>query len=51
MVSAVNGIAFNKKHNTLMTYGGDGVFCIWNKDTKSKYKNSKKMVSPITAGD
>jgi len=50
-VYSVNGFAFNKKYNTFATYGSDGTFVTWNKDTKSKYKGSKKMPSPVTACD
>lgn len=50
-VYQVNGFAFNKQHNTFASYGSDGVYVTWNKDTKSKYKSSKKFPSPITACD
>lgn len=35
----------------MATYGADGLYYIWNKDTKSRYKQSKKFPSPITASD
>ena len=48
-VYAVNGITFNTLYNTFATYGSDGMIVIWNKDTKSKYKSSKKFPLPFTA--
>lgn len=45
----MNGIAFNQQYNTFATYGSDGAIIVWNKDTKSKYKSSKKFPSPFTA--
>ena len=48
-VYPVNGFSFNTEYNTFMSYGGDGTFAIWNKDTKSKYKSSDKLPSPIVA--
>jgi len=50
-VHAVNGIAFNKQFGTFVTYGQDGSWFIWNKDTKSKLKNTKAGPHPITAAD
>ena len=50
-VYPVNGIAFNKAYNTFATYGGDGVIVVWNKDTKSKYRSSKKFPRAFTAAD
>jgi len=47
----VNGFAFNRQYNTLVSLGSDGHFYTWNKDLKSKYKSSKKFPSPMTAGD
>jgi len=48
-VFAVNGITFNTQYNTFATYGSDGTIVTWNKDTKRKYKISKKFPAPITA--
>ena len=48
---SLNQIAFNKQFNTFVTIGGDGHFFTWNKDTKSKYKSSKKFPGPITCTD
>ena len=48
-VFTVNGIAFNVQYNTFATYGSDGAIIVWNKDTKSKYKSSKKFPAPFTA--
>lgn len=48
-VYSVNGITFNSHYNTFATYGSEGTIIIWNKDTKSKYKASKKFPGPLTA--
>lgn len=45
----VNGISFNKLHNTFVTCGSDGTFVTWNKDTKSRYKSSNKAPLPLTS--
>jgi mRNA export factor len=47
----VNGFCFNKKYNTFASYGGDGTYCTWNKDTKSKYRSSEVFPEPIVAAD
>lgn len=44
----VNHIAFNKQHNTFATSGSDGSYIIWNKDTKSRYKQSSRAPLPMT---
>ena len=44
----VNHITFNKQYNTFATSGSDGTFIIWNKDTKSRYKQSNAAPLPIT---
>ena len=41
----VNAISFNTKHNTFCTVGSDGTYIIWNKDSKSRYKQSTE--SPV----
>lgn len=48
---SVNGFAFNKKYNTFASYGGDGTYVTWNKDTKSKYRSSEPFPEPIVAAD
>ena len=48
-VFAVNGITFNTEYNTFASYGSEGSIIIWNKDSKSKYKASKKFPAPFTA--
>jgi len=48
-VYSVNGITFNQQFNTFATFGSEGSIIIWNKDTKAKYKASKKFPSPFTA--
>ena len=45
----MNGFSFNEKYNTFCSFGSDGVLTIWNKDTKSKYKSTKKLPAPITS--
>jgi mRNA export factor len=47
----VNNIAFNRKFNTFATFGSDGVFVTWNKDTKSKYVSCKAMPLAMQASD
>ncbi len=48
-VYSVNAITFNQEYNTFATCGSDGTIIIWNKDSKSKYKSSKKFPCPFTA--
>jgi len=48
-VYSVNGISFNIQYNTFATFGSDGMLIVWNKDSKSKYKSSKKFPAPQTA--
>ena len=56
-VFSVNGFCFNKKHDTFYSFGGNGEWVSWNKDTRAKYKsNAERMVAnqtapPIVAGD
>jgi mRNA export factor len=50
-VYAVNGLSFNKQFNTFATFGQDGSYYFWNKDTKSKLKSTKPAPWPVTAGD
>eukprot|EP00921_Rhytidocystis_pertsovi_P015640 GHVQ01024865.1.p1 GENE.GHVQ01024865.1~~GHVQ01024865.1.p1 ORF type:complete len:297 (+),score=36.89 GHVQ01024865.1:541-1431(+) len=39
MVYAVNAIDFNRKHNSLVTAGGDGTVLLWDKDNKTRSVN------------
>jgi len=48
-IYTVNCVAFNKLYNTFVSAGSDGQWCTWNKDTKSRYKQSNKSSHPITA--
>ena len=50
-VFAVNGLTFNRTFNTFSTYGQDGCYFFWNKDTKSKLKSTKAAPWPVTAAD
>ena len=50
-VYSVNGISFNKQHNTFASVGQDGVYFFWNKDQKSKLKTTKPAPWPVTACD
>jgi mRNA export factor len=56
-VYAVNGFCFNKKKDTFYSFGGNGEWVSWNKDTRAKYKNSGERIKegyiapPIVAGD
>ncbi|MCQ2819192.1 MAG: hypothetical protein MJ252_18160 [archaeon] len=51
-VYPVNDIAFNPKYGTFCTAGGDGCFILWDKDNKSKLKQSKNENGiPLTACD
>ena len=35
-----------------MSYGADGNYTVWNKDTRSKYSGKKELgPGPITSGD
>lgn len=47
----VNGIVFNKRFGTFCTYGSDGNYFFWNKDTKSRLRSNKLQSYPITAAD
>ena len=50
-VFSLNAITFNKTHSTFATIGADGHYFTWNKDTKSKYKSSKKFPGSLCAAD
>jgi len=43
----INGIAFNKKHNTAVTFGGDGILKTFNIDTKKVLFTSNTFPLPI----
>lgn len=47
----MNGITFNKQFGTFATYGSDGNYFIWNKDTKSRLRSTKTAPWPITSAD
>ena len=51
-VFPVNDIAFNPRHGTFGTVGGDGIYAIWDKQSRSKLRfASLTSKSPITACD
>eukprot|EP00347_Sterkiella_histriomuscorum_P017243 403350135 len=52
-VYAVNGIVFNKQFGSFATMGQEGNYFFWNKDSKSKLKNTKALTPalPVTCGD
>ena len=51
-VWAVNGFTFNKKYNSLMSYGSDGQLIFWNLEKKAKYGTFMPAGGdPITCGD
>ena len=35
----VNGVAFNNRHNTLVTCGSEGTYVYWDKDNRQKLKS------------
>ena len=45
----VNDIAFHPQHGTLATVGADGRFSFWDKDARTKLKNSETMEQPVTS--
>ena len=51
VVNSVNGFCFNKKHGTFYSYGGDGTYVSWNKDTKAKYRASEPFPGSVVAAD
>ena len=51
IVYPVHGFCFNKKHNTFYSYGGDGTYVSWNKESKAKYRASEPFQGPIVAAD
>ncbi|KAI1701936.1 mRNA export factor rae-1 [Ditylenchus destructor] len=44
----VNDVAFHPQHNTLATVGSDGRYSYWDKDARTKLKNSEALPMPIT---
>lgn len=51
VVNSVNGFAFNKKHGTFYSYGSDGCYVSWNKDTRAKYRASEPFGGGVVAAD
>jgi len=47
----INDICFHPIHYTLSTVGGDGRFMFWDKDARTKLKNSEQMQKQITKCD
>lgn len=47
-IYAVNGCAFHPVHATLATVGSDGRYSFWDKDNRTKLKNSEPIQQPIT---
>jgi mRNA export factor len=35
----VNGVAFNNRHNTMVTCGSEGTYVFWDKDNRQKLKS------------
>ncbi|XP_063586879.1 mRNA export factor-like [Penaeus indicus] len=48
-IYAVNDIKFHPVHGTLATVGSDGRFSFWDKDARTKLKNSEAMEQPISS--
>ncbi|KAL7648722.1 UNVERIFIED_CONTAM: hypothetical protein RMT77_000629 [Armadillidium vulgare] len=48
-IYAVNDIKFHPVHGTLATVGSDGRFSFWDKDARTKLKNSEAMDQPISS--
>lgn len=44
----INDICFHPIHYTLATVGGDGRYMLWDKDQRTKLKNSEQMAKQIT---
>ncbi|CAD5209854.1 unnamed protein product [Bursaphelenchus xylophilus] len=44
----INDVCFHPIHYTLATVGGDGRFMLWDKDARTKLKNSEQMPKQIT---
>lgn len=44
----MNDIKFHPVHGTLSTVGSDGRFSFWDKDARTKLKNSEAMEQPIS---
>lgn len=45
----MNDISFHPVHGTLATVGSDGRFSFWDKDARTKLKNSEPFDMPISA--
>jgi mRNA export factor len=48
-IYAVNDIAFHPTYGTLATVGSDGRYYFWDKDARTKLKNSEAMEQPISS--
>ena len=49
-VYSIHDIDFNNKYSSFITVGGDGQYCIWDKDTKAKYgERGGSDKTPLTA--
>ncbi|KAA8495870.1 Protein RAE1 [Porphyridium purpureum] len=48
-IYSVNSIAFHEGYGTFATAGSNGTFIFWDKDSKQRLKNFKKLLQPITA--
>ncbi|XP_049850727.1 mRNA export factor-like isoform X2 [Schistocerca gregaria] len=49
VVYGINTVLFNKQYGTLLTGGSDGFIYFWDKQSRSRIKEFKKLPSPITA--
>lgn len=49
VVHAVHSIVFHPVYNTTCTAGGDGTFCYWDKDARSRLNIFDYVGGPITA--
>ena len=50
-IYAINEIAFHPQHGTLATVGSDGKFSYWDKNARTKLKNSEQMEQAIVSCD
>jgi mRNA export factor len=51
ILNSVNGFCFNKRYGTFYSYGSDGSYISWNKDTKAKYRTSECFPGSVVAAD
>ncbi|PAA71690.1 hypothetical protein BOX15_Mlig008585g3 [Macrostomum lignano] len=47
-IYAVHDLVFHPQHGTLATVGGDGRYVFWDKDARTKLKNSEQLTQPVT---